>query len=100
MLYPHSLFAGLLALAGSARGHALAQAPKPWPGHRTSVQRRLALVVLTLAVLLAVSPPLFAQTVVATINVGNGPSGVAVNPATNRAYVVNYGDDTVSVIQE
>ena len=42
MLYPHSLFSGLLALAGSARGHALAQASKPWPGHRTSVKRRLA----------------------------------------------------------
>jgi YVTN family beta-propeller protein len=37
-------------------------------------------------------------TVIATIPVGNGPFGVAVNPSTNRIYVTNYQDDTVSVI--
>ncbi len=38
------------------------------------------------------------NTVAATIPVGNGPSGVAVNSAGTRAYVVNTTDDTVSVI--
>ncbi len=28
--------------------------------------------------------------VVDTVGVGNGPGGVAVNPITNRIYVVNY----------
>jgi YVTN family beta-propeller protein len=38
------------------------------------------------------------NTVAATIPVGNGPSGVAVNSAGTRAYVVNTTDDTISVI--
>ena len=29
---------------------------------------------------------------------GNIPNGVAVNPTTNRIYVTNTADDTVSVI--
>ncbi len=36
--------------------------------------------------------------VVATVAVGNGPSGVAVNSSGTRAYVVNTTDGTVSVI--
>jgi hypothetical protein len=36
--------------------------------------------------------------VTATIPVGNDPQGVAVNPATDTAYVANDGDNTVSVI--
>ena len=35
---------------------------------------------------------------VALIAVGNGPSGVAVSPTADRAYVSNYDDGTVSVI--
>ena len=31
---------------------------------------------------------------------GTNPAGVAVNPNTNRIYVTNYADDTVSVIQD
>src|SRR5579862_5906253 len=34
----------------------------------------------------------------ATISVGSSPNGVAVNPATNRIYVANRADNTVSVI--
>jgi YVTN family beta-propeller protein len=34
----------------------------------------------------------------ATIAVGGGPNGVAANPTTNRVYVANNADDTVSVI--
>jgi YVTN family beta-propeller protein len=33
-----------------------------------------------------------------TLGVGARPLGVAVNPETNRIYVANSGDDTVSVI--
>ena len=33
-----------------------------------------------------------------TINVGDEPSGVAVNPVTGRVYIANFGSDTVSVI--
>ena len=32
------------------------------------------------------------------ITVGKNPPSVAVNPKTNRIYVANYGDNTVSVI--
>src|SRR5207247_1285042 len=39
-----------------------------------------------------------AYQVTATIPVGSGPNGVAVNPLTNRIYIANNGDSTVSVI--
>jgi YVTN family beta-propeller protein len=42
--------------------------------------------------------PVHADTVVATVAVGNGPTGVAVNPTTNRIYTSNINDNTVSVI--
>jgi YVTN family beta-propeller protein len=38
------------------------------------------------------------NTVMATVPVGLGPQGVAVNPGTNRIYVANYYSDNVSVI--
>jgi len=47
--------------------------------------------------LLAV-PQARAASVIATIPVGNNPHGVAVNPTTNRIYVANTTDDTVTVI--
>ncbi len=49
---------------------------------------------------LIVAVPAFsvAQTVTATINVGVGPNEVAVNTGTNKAYVANRLDGTVSVI--
>ena len=42
----------------------------------------------------------YAQTVIDTVAVGNVPTGVAVNPTTNRVYVTNEDDDTVSVIDD
>src|SRR6266536_1852186 len=36
--------------------------------------------------------------VIATVDVGDGPSGIAVNPRVNRAYVANFRADTMSVI--
>jgi DNA-binding beta-propeller fold protein YncE len=35
---------------------------------------------------------------VSTINVGINPYDVSVNPNTNKAYVANWDDNTVSVI--
>jgi YVTN family beta-propeller protein len=39
-----------------------------------------------------------AYQVTATIPVGSNPNGVGVNPLTNRIYVANNGNNTVSVI--
>jgi YVTN family beta-propeller protein len=39
-----------------------------------------------------------AQTVGARIPVGTAPTQIAINPVTNKIYVTNSGDDTVSVI--
>ncbi|MGA9567932.1 MAG: YncE family protein [Candidatus Korobacteraceae bacterium] len=39
-----------------------------------------------------------AQTVVATVPVGLNPQWVALNPVTNKIYVANEGDNTVTVI--
>ncbi len=53
---------------------------------------------LPLALSTPPSTPVLAQTVIATVPVGNGPLGVAVNPITNRIYVGNYASLNVSVI--
>jgi len=49
---------------------------------------------------LLVFPPtaVHGDTVALTIQAGNSPSGVAVNPSTGRIYVANHGDGTISVI--
>ncbi|MBI1927874.1 T9SS type A sorting domain-containing protein [Candidatus Poribacteria bacterium] len=63
--------------------------------------RELKAFVLLLTLIIAFhtsTPPTPAQTVVATIPVGNSPIGVGVNPNTNRIYVANSSDRTVSVI--
>ena len=44
------------------------------------------------------SPHAFSQQVIATIAVGNWPIYLAADEKTNRIYVSNQGDDTVSVI--
>ena len=49
------------------------------------------------ALLIAVSP-LHAQYVTTTIPAGTSPSAVALNPATNKIYVANYGSASVTVI--
>ena len=38
------------------------------------------------------------QSVVATVPVGRTPDGIAISPDGRRAYVANYGTDTVSVV--
>jgi YVTN family beta-propeller protein len=79
-------------------------------GHRggTSARWRQAAVVaaaaaLPLAVCVAAAVPASAAggyAVTATIEVGTGPDGVAVDPTAHTAYVTNVNDDTVSVIDE
>jgi len=58
---------------------------------------------LPLAVCVATAAPASAAggySVTATIEVGDGPDGVAVDSAVHTAYVTNIDDDTVSVIDE
>jgi YVTN family beta-propeller protein len=43
-------------------------------------------------------PSAVAQVAIATVSAGNSPYSVAVNSATNRIYVANNGDNTVTVI--
>jgi hypothetical protein len=47
---------------------------------------------------LALPPAVGAQTVTATLIVGESPQVVAVNPVTNKIYVANWLSDNVSVI--
>ena len=74
-------------------------------GNGVKRKRILLLGVLTLTVLgtLLVGVPQshgahVSPTVVATVSVGDVPEGVGVNPTTDRVYVANKFDDTVSVI--
>ena len=39
------------------------------------------------------------RTVTATVPVGKGPEGVAVDPGTHTVYVTNSNGDTVAVIE-
>jgi YVTN family beta-propeller protein len=76
-----------------------------WKVSRVGMWRRLMLAAL-LVVMFAQGSRIpaahAADAVVAIIPVGNGPSGVAVNPTTNRIYVANIGNystnGTLSVI--
>jgi len=51
-----------------------------------------------IAGLIFATAPLRAQTVTATVAAGPGAHGVAVNPVTNKIYVANGGNGTVTVI--
>lgn len=53
---------------------------------------------VALLVVSCFSPRSFSQRVIATIAVGNRPIYLAADPKTNRIYVSNQQDDTVSVI--
>jgi YVTN family beta-propeller protein len=57
----------------------------------------LFLVVVVVAQLLR-PQPVGAASVIATIPVGSGTADIAVNPITNMIYVLNWRDETVSVI--
>ena len=59
---------------------------------RTSGLTSVVLVLLCVTIL-----PMSAQTVTATLGAGTGPQAVALNPVTNKVYVLN-GDKTLTVI--
>jgi YVTN family beta-propeller protein len=72
---------------------------------RHKARNRCLLSVVTVVGLMALtgamtvlSPAAYADSVTATITVGTNPTGVALNPAGTLAYVTNYSDATVSVI--
>ncbi len=54
--------------------------------------------VLLVSILTVALPSAVAQVSLATLPAGNTPLGVAVNPMTNKTYVANYSDGTVTVI--
>ena len=53
---------------------------------------------LLFLLLLVLGTPVWAQHVLGQIAVGNGPTGIAINPTTNRVYVANSMSNSVSVI--
>src|SRR5664279_5203230 len=59
--------------------------------------RRLLLLFLAFS-FAVMSLPILAQQVIATVPAGYEPGAVQVNPVTNKIYVANFGDSTVSVI--
>jgi YVTN family beta-propeller protein len=63
-----------------------------------SVSRFAALVFSSALLLLSSTVPANAQTITATVNVGTGPFSAAVNPVTNKIYVVNRNSNNVTVI--
>ena len=65
---------------------------------RWSISAMLALTFILGMNQIFVSGAEAAYQVTATIPVGTNPVGVGVNPLTNRIYVSNNGDNTVSVI--
>src|SRR5258708_14825574 len=71
--------------------------------NRRTTQRRprlTAMLMLLILTAVVVYNPLqaLADSVIATVEVNGGPRAVAVNAVTNRIYVGNYDDNTVSVI--
>lgn len=59
--------------------------------------RRLLLCVLAIS-LIAAARPAAAQTLLGSVPIGNGASFVNVNSATNKIYVTNFTDGTVTVV--
>jgi YVTN family beta-propeller protein len=69
-----------------------------WTMSRRVITRIMTLIVVVLASLLWSGIQIVAQTVIATVPVGVGAVGIAANPTTNRVYVTNGTDGTLSVI--
>jgi YVTN family beta-propeller protein len=66
--------------------------------HQMFVDALKALLGLALLLALPLTPSLWAQGVVATLEVGPGPKAIAVNPVTNKIYVANSVGNSVTVI--
>src|SRR5215510_9231470 len=58
------------------------------------------LAAISFAGLLRIGPSASMRGAPTTLNSGNDPFAVAVNPATNKTYVANFGDANVSIIDE
>ena len=63
-----------------------------------AMSRSAALVAVSVAGLVLSAPIVHADNVTGTIPVGAGPTEVAIAPDGSRAYVANYFDATVAVI--
>lgn len=62
-------------------------------------RRALAVSFLTLALIAGSAMLVYsADSVIATVNVGDSPSAIGVNPVSHRVYVTNYWGGTVSVL--
>ncbi len=66
--------------------------------HMQANRSHLLIIPVFLLLFSLVLPNMVAQTIIATVPVGSNPSYAAVNPVTNRVYVANENDGTVSVI--
>jgi YVTN family beta-propeller protein len=60
--------------------------------------RSLLIAIFSFSILMVQLPSSFADSNQGSINVGDFPLGVAINPAGNIAYVANYYSDSVSVV--
>jgi YVTN family beta-propeller protein len=94
-----------ITMACGNRGYPIEEETQPPESHSCNNQEKAGSaggdpLLVALAVTLAATGTLTAQTVVATITVGANPHGIAVDPATHTIYVANngIGDNTVSVI--
>ena len=71
--------------------------PAPRPALAINVPHYLALIILTALMMLPVLPA-HAQWVTDSVPTGNNPHAIGVNPVTNRVYVANAGDGTLTII--
>ena len=63
--------------------------------------QHIALSIFLALIIISAYPTLYAlaiTNVTAIIKVGTSPNGIGINPVTNRIYVANYGNNTVSAI--
>src|SRR5271166_4395024 len=67
-------------------------------GEKPMQIKRCALFFLFAFSFAVMSLPVFAQKVIATVPVGSVPYAAAVNPVTNKTYIVNFISDNVTVI--
>lgn len=72
--------------------------PRSGPVKLTAGPIRAASMLAVILALLLAAIPVQAQTVVATVPVGQIPQSIAVNPVTNKIYVANLGSGDITVI--
>src|SRR5580693_4331965 len=75
-------------------------APARWRGAIAAAATVIATAALALTAGAVPASAAGGYTVTATIPVGSGPQGVAVDPAAGSVYLANYSSDSASVIDE